>query len=201
MPRILSDRAQNTDQVVVLPASLEDPAKPPPGLYRVGVTAVCVSVFALFAALTVAYYVRSRRPPFWEPIELPPTLWLSTALILASGVTFEAARRVFRRGRWRLASNLLLVTASLGAAFLASQLTAWRTLVLQGAFLSQNPHSSFFYLFTGIHAAHLVGGLVALFVLVLGRARRRELVDVVAFYWHFLGALWVALFAVLHLIP
>ncbi len=68
---------------------------------------------------------------------------------------------------------------------------------MKGAYLAQNPHSSFFYLFTGLHAAHLVGGLVALAVVLLGRSKRRELVDVVAYYWHFLGVLWVALFIVL----
>jgi cytochrome c oxidase subunit 3 len=197
MPRILSERAQKTDQVVVLPSSLEDPSKSPPGLYRVGLASICGSIFAFFTALMIAYYWRSKRPPYWDPIPLPQTLWVSTALILASSVTFETARRVFRRGMWRLASHLLLVTASLGTAFLASQLTAWRELVASGAFLAQNPHSSFFYLFTGLHAVHLVGGLVALFAVVLGRAKRRELVDVVAYYWHFLGLLWVALFAVL----
>ena len=61
----------------------------------------------------------------------------------------------------------------------------------------QNPHSTFFYLFTGLHAAHLLGGLVALFMVVFGRAKRREMVDVVAYYWHFLGVLWIALFAIL----
>jgi cytochrome c oxidase subunit 3 len=124
-------------------------------------------------------------------------LWTSTALILASSVTFEAARRVFRKGKWRMASHLLLVTACLGAGFLASQLTAWRQLIAQGAFLSQNPHSSFFYLFTGLHAAHLLGGLVAMAVVLIGKNKRRELVDVVAYYWHFLGVLWLALFIVL----
>ena len=197
MSRILSDRAEKTDQVVVLPASLEDPSKSPPGLYRVGVAATCISVLAFFSALVLAYYWRSRTPPFWQPLVLPRTLWVSTALILASSLTFEAARRLFRRGRWRVASHLLLATASLGVAFLASQLTAWRQLIKQGAYLAQNPHSSFFYLFTGLHGAHLIGGLVALFVVVLGKSKRRELVDVVAFYWHFLGVLWIALFAVL----
>lgn len=197
MSRILSDRAEKTDQVVVLPASLEDPAKSPPGLYRVGLCAVCFSIFALFTTLVLAYYWRSRTPPYWDPIPLPRVLWLSTALILASSAMFEVARRVFHRGLWRLASHLLLATASLGAGFLASQLTAWRELVARGAYLTENPYSSFFYLFTGFHALHLIGGLVALFVVLLARSKRRELVDVVAYYWHFLAVLWIALFAVL----
>src|SRR5262249_12461112 len=138
MARLVSDRADKTDQVVVLPASLEDASKAPPGLYRIGLIATCLSIFAFFTALVLAYYWRSRTPPHWDPIQLPQTLWVSTALILASSVTFEAARRVFRRGLWRMASHLFLVTASLGAAFLASQLTAWRQLVHEGAFLSKN---------------------------------------------------------------
>src|SRR5580704_17380650 len=197
MSRLLSNRAEKTDQVVVLPVSLEDPSFSPPGLYRVGLVATLISIFVFFFSLVLAYYWRSSRPPFWAPIPLPETLWTSTVLILLSSFTFEAARRVFRRGKWRLASHLLIATACLGARFLASQITAWRQLVRHGAFLAQNPHSSFFYLFTGLHAAHLVGGLVALFVVLLAKSKKRELVDVVTYYWHFLGVLWLALFAVL----
>jgi cytochrome c oxidase subunit 3 len=197
MSRLLSDRVEKTSQVVVLPASLEDPSKPVPGLYRVGLITICISIFIFFGSLVLAYYWRSSHPPFWSPIDLPNTLWTSTALILASSVTFEIARRLFRSGQWRLASHFLLVTACLGAGFLASQLTAWRELMAEGVFLSQNPHSSFFYLFTGLHGAHLLGGLVALAVVLFARSKRRELVDVVTNYWHFLGVLWIALFLVL----
>lgn len=197
MSRLLSDRAGNTDQVVVLPSALEDPNKAPPGLYRVGLLTACISISAFFISLVIAYYWRKHTPPFWDPVPTPKTLWLSTVIILASSVTFETARRMFRRGHWRAGSRFLLVTASLGMAFLASQLTAWRSLLEHGAFLSKNPHSSFFYMFTGLHAAHLVGGLVILFVVVLGKSKRRELVDVATNYWHFLGVLWLALFYVL----
>ena len=197
MSRLLSDRVGKTSQVVVLPASLEDPNKPVPGLYRIGLLTICVSIAIFFGSLVLAYYWRSSHPPFWDPIPLPQTLWTSTALILASSVTFEIARRVFRRGQWRMASHLLVVTACLGAGFLSSQLTAWRELIAKGAFLSQNPHSSFFYLFTGLHGAHLLGGIVALGAVLFAKSKRRELVDVVANYWHFLGVLWIALFIVL----
>lgn len=198
MARLVSDRAEKTDSVVVLPSSLEDPNKTPPGTYRVILLATCGSILAFFTALVIAYFWRSRTPPFWDPIPLPKTLWLSTALILASSVTFEVARRVFRKGQYRLASRFLMASGCLGAAFLASQLTAWRELVKIGAYLNQNPHSSFFYLFTGLHGLHLIGGLAALLVVMARRAPRRELVDVVGYYWHFLGALWLALFGVLH---
>ncbi|MGA3204352.1 MAG: cytochrome c oxidase subunit 3 [Bryobacteraceae bacterium] len=197
MRRILSGRAENTDQVVVLPSALEDPNKSVPGLYRVGLLTACISISAFFIALVIAYYWRKHTPPFWDPVPIPKTLRLSTVLILISSGTFETARQLFRRGRWRAASHFLLATASLGMAFLASQLTAWRSLVMHGAFLARNPHSSFFYMFTGLHAAHLIGGLVVLFVLVLGKSKRRELVDVAVNYWHFLGVLWLVLYGVL----
>ena len=196
MSRLLSDRAGKTDQVVVLPSSLDDGSKPP-GLYRIGLLATCLSIFAFFTALVLAYLAREHKPPYWDPIQLPKTLWLSTGIILLSSVTFEIARRIFRKGNWRTASHWMLATATLAAAFLASQLTSWRQLYSSGAYLMQNPHSSFFYLFTGLHALHLIGGLIALFVVVLGKSRRRETVDVVAYYWHFLGVLWIALFVVL----
>lgn len=197
MLRIISRRAEKTDQVVVLPSSLEDPSKSPPGTYTVALLTLCVSIFAFFAALVAAYVWRSQTPPYWTPVDIPKVLWLSTGLILASSVTFEAARRLYAAGEWRLASRMLLLTATIGTAFVASQMTAWRRLIEQGAYLMENPHGSFFYLFTGLHAAHLIGGMVALFYLVLGRNRRRELVDAVGYYWHFLTVLWLVLFGVL----
>ena len=197
MARIVSDRANKTDQVVLLPSSLEDPTKAPPGAYRILIWTTCGSISAFFAALVIAYIWRSGMMSYWQQFRLPPVLWLSTALILASSVTLEIARRVFRKGEWRVADRLLLTTATLGVAFLAAQLVAWRDLLAQGAYLMENPHGAFFYLFTGLHAVHLLGGLIALFVVVFGRRKRRELVDVVAYYWHFLTVLWLVLFEVL----
>lgn len=198
MARIVSDRADRTDQMVVLPSSLEDPTKAPPGAFRILIWTLCASISAFFAALMIAYVWRAGTGPYWQPVAFPPVLWLSTGLIVLSSVTFETARRVFRRGRPRLALRFLLATAALGLAFLAAQVDAWRQLVKEGAYLMENPHGAFFYIFTGLHAAHLLGGLIALFVLILRRQkRRREVVDVAAYYWHFLGVLWVILFAVL----
>ena len=105
--------------------------------------------------------------------------------------TRPRAVRVYRSGR-AASSRVQSIRRN------RSKGTAWRALVRVGAYLSQNPHSSFFYLFTGLHALHLVGGLVALGVVTLRHTPRRELVDVVGYYWHFLGALWLALFGVLH---
>jgi len=194
---LLSDRAGKTAEVVVLPSSTEDPSKSPPGLYRLGALLTCGAVSTFFAALVIAYYWRKASPGVWDQIPLPRSLWISTAIIVSSSVCFEIARRIYRKGRHGLAARLLLITACLGVAFLGAQIYAWRTLVARGAYLDQNPYSSFFYIFTGLHAAHLFGGLIALGVVVLGRNRRRELIDAAAYYWHFLGVLWIVLFVVL----
>jgi cytochrome c oxidase subunit III len=200
MARIVSDRADKTDQIVVLPVSLENSATLPPGTYRFGVFLACASIFAFFAALMVAYYWRSQTRDHWEPVQLPSILWLSTGLILSSSVTLEIGRHKFRHGHWRQASKLLMTTAAIGLAFVGCQLTGWWDLVQQGAYLVENPHASFFYIFTGLHAAHLIGGMIALAILVLGRRKRREWVDSATYYWHFLGVLWLLLFATLKFI-
>ena len=196
MSRIVSDRADNTDQVVVLPSALEDPNISPPGTFRVGLITICASIAIFFGSLVIAYYFRAQRSG-WGVIQLPDTLWISTAIILASSIPFEIARRLFRKGERRKASHYLIAAASMGVAFLVSQMTAWRELVKQGVFMAGNPHSSFFYIFTGLHAAHLVGGLVAVFIVLLMKSKRRELVDMTTYYWHFLGLLWIALFIVI----
>jgi cytochrome c oxidase subunit 3 len=197
MRRIISRRAEKTDQVVVLPSSLEDPSKQPPGTYTVLLLTLCLSIFAFFAALVAAFIWRSQTLPYWDPVVVPKVLWLSTTLILVSSGTFEIGRRLYAKGEWRWASRWLLLTATIGAAFVASQLTAWRRLMDQGAYLMDNPHGSFYYIFTGLHAAHLIGGMVALFYVVFGPNRSRELVNVVGYYWHFLTVLWLILFAAL----
>jgi cytochrome c oxidase subunit 3 len=194
---LLSDRAGKTAQVMVMPASLEDRTRAPAGLYRLGLLLTCGWIFTFFGALEVAFFWRANTMAFWEPIPLPMTLWVSTGIIVASSAVFEKARRLYRQGEHRMASRLLLVTACGGAAFLASQLTAWHELMRRGAYLAQNPYSAFIYIFTGIHGLHLIGGLVALSVVLLRRSKRRELVDAVCYYWHFMGLLWIVLFATL----
>jgi cytochrome c oxidase subunit 3 len=101
------------------------------------------------------------------------------------------------------------VTGLLGLAFLSSQLIAWRQLASQGIYVATHPHSSFFYLLTGAHALHLLGGLFGLTFLWLRSrrqviektllAKRKAATDAVTIYWHFMDALWIYLFLLLFL--
>ena len=200
MAEIVSPRAQKTEGMLVLPSSLEDAARARPGMLKIGLLATCGSIFALFAAVVIAYYWRATTPPLWAPVALPSTLWISTAVIAVSSATFEIGRRQYGVGAYRMARGWFIATACLGCAFLVAQAQAWRELVHTGAFLVQNPHSSFFYVFTGLHAAHLLGGLIAVGMVLVRSNARRELIDVTVYYWHFLGVLWAGLYASLRLI-
>ena len=175
--------------------------------YRIGMWVGLASIAMMFTALSSAYIVRASSSNDWYPLQMPRVLLASTALILLSSVSLEAARRNLKASAVGGYSRWLSVTALLGFAFLVSQVIAWRQLRGQGVYLSSNPHSSFFYLLTAAHAIHLFGGLVALLYLVvrarnlLGKttveARPRAVADAVGIYWHFMDVLWIYLFLLL----
>jgi cytochrome c oxidase subunit III len=172
---------------------LADPA-------RLGLWLFLGTVTMLFVGFTSAYIAR-RASADWRPLALPVLLWVNTALLLASSVTVEAARRRLRRWEPGVVT-WLAVTGTLGALFVAGQVAAWRSLTARGVLLSSNPHNSFFYLLTGLHVVHLLGALVWLLV-VLWKARRlaytpgQDGLGLFATFWHFLGGLWVYLFLLL----
>jgi cytochrome c oxidase subunit 3 len=177
---------------------------PPPSSSAiwVGIAAICMS----FAAFTSALIVRQGGSTDWQHITLPPILFLSTLLLLLSSVTLEVARRrvaSFMGGqetRVEIPKRWLYLTLGLGLLFLAGQYMAWLQLRSQGLYLATNPNSSFFYLFTALHALHVMGGLAGLSRVIrkLGQsALRRSTLNATAYYWHFMGALWVYLFLLL----
>ena len=96
------------------------------------------------------------------------------------------------------------ITVFLGLCFLVGQVQVWNILRVQGAFLASNPSRSLFYILTGTHAVHLVGGLAGLLYAVTGRllaARfesQRIAVEVTGWYWHYLAFLWIGIFALVH---
>ena len=170
-------------------------------LYRLGIMLVIVAIFAFFSALAIVFIARSRTPVLWTPIAVPKLLWISTAVLLASSGWLEAARRALARRRAAAYRSRLLAAAVLGLAFLVCQFTSMFELARQGVYANGNPHATVFYLFTGIHGAHILGGLLALNWMVLhGRRswRREQAVgSAVAAYWHFMDLVWLGLFGLL----
>lgn len=169
---------------------------------KLGLWVALGSMTMLFASFTSAYIVRSAGAD-WVPLEIPPILWLNTAVIAISSVAMEMARRAFVAWRPVALRKWLLATAVLGVTFLTGQLIAWRQLAEQGIYLQSHPHSSFFYVLTGVHALHLIAGVLALlYVLVLATRYRLTPGDssspvVCATYWHFVGLVWLYLMVVL----
>jgi len=168
----------------------------------VGIAAICMS----FAALTSALIVRQGASSDWRHLTLPPILFFNTLVILVSSGTLEVARRhvaAFMTGRATHVESprrWLYLTLGLGLVFVASQYMAWVQLRSQGLYLATNPNSSFFYLFTAIHALHVLGGLAGLLRVIIKlnhSTLRRSTFDATAYYWHFMGVLWVYLFALL----
>ena len=176
-----------------------------PGAGLLAMRLVLVSVTALFVTVGIAYYERAQLPTNWEHIRVPRMLWVSTAMILASGWMLEAARGAFERRNNVRYMHWLEFTVGGGLAFLACQVLALRELAGQGIYLRHNPHSSLFYVLTGAHGLHLLGGIAALFYLLLCAMRlpersrfhflrQRSRTQVTALYWHFLTVLWLGLF-------
>lgn len=169
---------------------------------RIAVWLLVAAITILFAAFTSTYLVR-RGETDWRVGPLPSILWVNTAVLLVSSATMEWARWRGRRGHLDGLRAGLTVTAALGVAFLLGQIQAWRELVAAGVYLATNPHAAFFYLLTGAHGVHLIGGVTGL-VYVLIKVRRAadaagtlDTVDAAATYWHFLDGLWLYLFVVL----
>jgi cytochrome c oxidase subunit III len=181
-------------------------------------TGMWVAVCAIgmsFAAFTSAMIVRQDSSTDWLHFQLPHVLYLNTLILMASSVTLElsrqriaeipdAARHSSVSAKALLANGTywMYVTAGLGLTFVLGQLLAWRNLVAQGLFLSTNPSSSFFYLFTALHAVHLLGGMGGLFYVLRKLVRNDGLAETgglsaFSIYWHFMDLLWVYLLLLL----
>jgi cytochrome c oxidase subunit 3 len=181
-----------------------------------------------FVVLVALFYARQaglRMDPRshemigdWHPVLLPPILYLNTAVLLLSSLSMERARRhIFREidvlEEWlgldqpalRRTLPWVAATLLLGGLFLFGQVTAWRQLTARGFAFDQwsTPASYFFYIITGLHAAHLLLGVLALVLCltVLGWLKRVEyrqiFVDATAWYWHTMSLAWLLLLAVL----
>jgi len=169
---------------------------------KLGLGFFLVVVGALFALLVSAWFIRMGLPD-WGPLPVSRQLWLNTGALILSSAALHSASVGAHRGQLETVRYSLLGGAILALAFVVGQLVAWRELVEAGYFLASNPASSFFYLVTGLHGLHMLGGIVA-----LARTTRRAWragtagevrlgVDLCATYWHFMLAIWLVLFALL----
>jgi cytochrome c oxidase subunit 3 len=180
------------------------PAPSPQAIARFGVWLMLGTMSMMFIGFTSSYMVR-RIGADWRPIPLPGILWVNTLVLLGSSAVLEASRRALKSWDLPGAQRLLALTGVLGLAFAGGQMLAWRRLAGLGVFLASNPHSSFFYMLTGVHLVHLAGGL-AWFAVTFTKLRRlayapgEDGLGLFAVYWHFVGGLWAYLLLLLYVL-
>ena len=161
--------------------------------------AVVSSLFALFIS---AYFMRMQVAD-WAELPSPKLLWFNTGVLILSSVALQYAQVAARRGRIVDVGDGLIAGGLFAFTFLVGQLFAWQQLNAAGYFLATNPANAFFYLLTGLHGLHLLGGLVALVLTIdkvwrgFALAQVRLSVKLCAIYWHYLLLLWLVLFTLL----
>jgi cytochrome c oxidase subunit III len=178
------------------------------GASRSGVWVAIFAITMSFMAFTSALFVREGTAVDWTHLTLPPILYVNTVVLLLGSLTLVMASRIVNAQvlldsrEVKIVMGWLLATLALGALFIVGQYIAWTQLAAQGLYLATNANSSFFYVFTGMHILHLLGGIAAL-VYVVGQlvgshtTFRRTSFHNTAIYWHFMGVLWVYLLFVL----
>ena len=165
-------------------------------------------VLMTFGGMIGAYIViATNGAAEWKPFALPIQVWISTAIIITSSITYQLANNAYFAEEYDRSRKLLIATTVLGAAFISSQILVWLALVNRGFYLRGNPYAGFFYILTAVHAIHVVGGIIALGTILLRTwhptssedelTYRRNLARSVGWYWHFMGGLWIVLFILL----
>lgn len=164
----------------------------------------CASMVMMFAGLTSAYLVRQAAGN-WLEFELPFIFSVNTGVILLSSVFLHTAYNGYRKGSQGQYRWFLALATVLGFVFLVLQYQGWLELQKIGIELSTNPSGSFVYAISGIHAAHVLGGVAALVLALLHAfslpykltAPRKLRFELTLIYWHFVDLLWVYLFVFL----
>ena len=170
---------------------------------RIGLWLLLAVITSFFGLMISAYGMRMQFSD-WRPLAQPNMLWLNTAMLLVSSVAFQWTRWAAKRGDADSVKTGLVASGVFAFAFLAGQLLVWQQLNASGQFMVSNVAGAFFYLFTGLHGLHLLGGLY-----VWGKTTARMWlgdsklgavrlsIELCTVYWHFLLLVWLVLFGVL----
>lgn len=180
------------------------PQLPSSRRYATAIVIAIISIVMFFMAMASAYIYLRASSNRWVPLHLPWIIWVNTVLLLLSSGAMELARRRLALGEVRQFRKSWSVATTLGILFLIGQLVAWRQFVLAGFYVSTNQASSFFYIFTGLHGVHLLGGICALLYVSFrkfekAKVSRSVAAEVASYYWHFMDGLWIFLLALLYL--
>lgn len=156
------------------------------------------SIIMMFAGLTSAYVVK-REQPGWTTFSIPRAFWYSTAVILLSSLTVQMALKSFKEREFLRYRNLITVTALLGILFVLLQWMGFRQIWDSGITLKGSGGGQFLFIIAGLHALHVLAGVVALIVMFLRafgskiRSYNSVPVELMSTYWHFVDLLWIYL--------
>ena len=158
-----------------------------------------VTVVMIFAALTSAYIVRQAEGN-WLEYELPEIFLYTSGIVILSSIALQVAYYSAKKDNFVGLRLGMVLTVLLGIGFLIGQWYSWVALVDREVFFVGNPAGSFLYVFTGLHAVHLISGVIFLIIVLISTFRYKvhsqalNTLDMAATYWHFLGGLWLYLF-------
>ncbi|HUI78325.1 MAG TPA: heme-copper oxidase subunit III [Bryobacteraceae bacterium] len=180
-----------------------------PGVRRraslLGLYLLLISSSMVFLALLAAFVMRRVIAVDWVSMPKPHILWWNTGALVASSALLEKARRQLRAAD-RVGFNWWWTGATvLGILFLLGQALAWRELRNSGFFIASNPATSFFYILTATHAAHVLGAIAAVVYVDIEALRftlgpaKRTVIDASAIFWHFLDGMWLCLMALFYI--
>jgi cytochrome c oxidase subunit 3 len=181
-------------------------ARPPLPTAKIGLGIFLAVAGGLFALSISAYSMRLQATDWW-PVPVPRLLWFNTALLVLASLALEWAKSSSRQADADGVRSGLLGAWVFTVGFVVGQLLVWRELVEQGYYLASNPANAFFYLMTGLHGLHVLGGLFGLGRVSVRAHRSGEVgqdpgklrlgLELCAMYWHFLLAIWLILFALI----
>lgn len=169
--------------------------------FKYALWVACAAIVMMFAAMTSAYLVR-KAGGNWLEFTLPDIFYFSTVAMLLSSVALHGSFLAYKKENASQHRLLLSIAALLGITFVILQYQGWQDLIAQGIELKTNPSSSFLYVISGLHVAHVIPGIVALLItFVITFFRKQEStplgklrLELVLHYWHFVDFLWVYLF-------
>ncbi len=178
--------------------------------YRGTVGMVCLivaeaAIFTIFVVAYIFYIGKSLSGPTpAQVLELPV---FGTVCLLSSSITVHLAVSALRRGKLRACTGWLAGTVLLGSIFLGSTALEWRHLIVdEGLTIQTNLFGTTYYSLVGLHATHVVAGLIMLSLVLafslFGRVREEhsEKLETLSLYWHFVDAVWVVVFLVVYVL-
>ncbi|QYJ69388.1 cytochrome c oxidase subunit 3 [Flavobacterium litorale] len=161
------------------------------------------SMFMMFAGLTSAYVVSTSRPDWLNDFVLPNAFIISTVVILLSSGTFHMAKKAMQKGDRSKTTTLLLATLALGISFVVAQFYGFSQVIAEGYYFTgaeSTITTSFLYIVTVVHLAHLFAGIIVLLVVIYNHFKQKYNaaqtlgIELGAMFWHFLDILWLYLF-------